>query len=491
MKTMNKKTNVRVRFAPSPTGFLHIGGLRTALFNWLFARKNDGDFILRIEDTDQNRYVKGSVDNIVEALKWAGLDYDEGPDKAGGFGPYVQSERLKIYQNHADELIKKDKAYYCFCTAERLAELKEQQAAQKIAPRYDRHCRDLSEDDIAKRLAAKEPHVIRLKMPDDGIVIINDLIRGQVEFSYRYIDDSVIIKSDGFPTYQLANVVDDHLMKISHVIRAEEWLPSTPKHVFLYQSFGWDLPEFAHLPLIMSPQGGKLSKRDGAVSSLEYRDLGYLAEALINFIALLGWNPKTEQEVFSLNELVNEFSLDKVNKSGAIFNVEKLNYLNGKYIRSLSLDKLSDLCLAYFQKASWKNTDKEYLKKVVSLVQDRMVTLADSVSLTQFIAKPIDYDTKILIPKKSKEPETLKNLKTCRDVALGVGEPEFTSESLKGKFLKIIKDKKLKTGNLLWPFRVALSGATASPDVFDIAGVLGKSESLKRIDIAINKLENI
>ncbi len=488
---MPKKTteDVRVRFAPSPTGYLHIGGLRTALFNWLFAKKHEGTFILRIEDTDQRRYVEKSVEAITESLAWCGLHYDEGPDKEGDCGPYIQSQRLEIYRKYAKELVQNNKAYYCFCTTERLAELKTQQAAQKIAPRYDQRCRSLDPAEAEKRVHAGEPHVIRMKLPNEGALVVNDLVRGQVEFSYRYLDDAVIMKTDGFPTYQLASVIDDHLMRISHVIRAEEWLPSTPKHVFLYEALGWDLPQFAHLPLIMSPQGGKLSKRDGAVSTLEYREAGYLPEAILNFIVLLGWNPKTEQEIFTVPELIEQFSLDKVNKSGAVFNLEKLNFINGRHIRLLPVKELAQRCLPYFKKANWPSLEKAPLEKIVKLAQDRMVTLAEAVSLTKFIVELDDYDPTILIPKKSNQADTVKNLLLAKDIYNGVGGNKFLAKELKSICIKRIDELSLKTGDLLWPLRVALSGLKASPDVFEISEVLGKQESLRRLDLAIQKVQ--
>ncbi|MFA5107396.1 MAG: glutamate--tRNA ligase [Patescibacteria group bacterium] len=481
--------NVRVRFAPSPTGFLHIGGLRTALFNWLFAKKHKGTFILRIEDTDQQRYVEKSVEAITESLAWCGLHYDEGPGKEGDCGPYIQSQRLEIYRKYAKELVQNDKAYYCFCTTERLSELKAQQAAQKLAPRYDQHCRSLDSVEAEKRVQAGEPHVIRMKLPNEGTIVVDDLVRGQVEFSYRYLDDAVIMKTDGFPTYQLANVIDDHLMRISHVIRAEEWLPSTPKHVFLYQAFGWELPQFAHLPLILSPQGGKLSKRDGAVSTLEYRDMGYLPEAIVNFIALLGWNPKTEQEIFTMSELIEQFSLDKTNKSGGIFNLDKLNFINGRQIRLLDATELARRCRPYFEKSNWPSLEKAPLEKIVRLAQDRMVTLAEAVPLTKFIVELGDYDPAILIPKKSNQADTLKNLLLAKEMYAGAGEDNFVASELKELCINKIKALAIKTGDLLWPIRVALSGLKASPDVFEISEVLGKQESLRRLDLAIRKME--
>ncbi|MEW6654905.1 MAG: glutamate--tRNA ligase, partial [Bacteroidota bacterium] len=315
---------IRVRFAPSPTGYLHVGGLRTALYNFLFARKNNGKFILRIEDTDRNRYVEGAIENLIASLKWCGLEYDEGPDKEGRFGPYMQSQRLDLYKKLADELIEKGHAYYCFCTPERLKQLREEQEKQKLPQaKYDKHCLSLSKSDIEEKLASKIPHVVRLNVIPNQKIIFDDVIRKRVEFDSGNVDDQVLIKSDGYPTYHLANVVDDHLMQISHVIRGEEWLSSTPKHVLLYDSFGWERPTFAHLPLLLNPDKSKLSKRQGDVAVEDYRDKGYLQEALVNFVALLGWNAGDDKEFYFIDELIESFSLERVNNSGAVFDLEK------------------------------------------------------------------------------------------------------------------------------------------------------------------------
>ncbi|MBU0707448.1 glutamate--tRNA ligase [Patescibacteria group bacterium] len=480
--------NVRVRFAPSPTGYLHIGGLRTALFNWLFAKKHKGTFILRIEDTDQSRLVEGSVENILEAFKWYGMDYDEGIDKGGDYGPYIQSKRLSVYTKHAQDLIKNDKAYYCFCTSERLSKLRKEQSAQKIPPQYDGFCRDLSKEEALNKVKKGVPHVVRMKLPKDGNISVEDLVRGKVDFSFRNLDDAIILKTDGFPTYQLANVIDDHMMKISQVIRAEEWLPSTPKHVWLYLAFGWDVPKFAHLPLIMSPKGGKLSKRDGAVSAMQYKEMGYLPEAILNFIVLLGWNPKTDQEIFSLTELINAFDLKKVNKAGAVFNLDKLNFINSHYIKNISLEELTKRCVPFYKKEGIDTKNIQYLEKVTALVKDRMTTLDEVGELTRFVFKLAEYDSSVLIPKKSTRDKTKDYLEQSHGLLNGVGENDFNSNKLKELFISYIKDNDIKTNDMLWPLRVALSGQKNSPDVFDIAEVLGKAETITRTNHAINKL---
>ncbi len=353
---MNKE--VRVRFAPSPTGFLHVGGLRTALYNYLFAKKNNGKFVLRIEDTDQSRFVEGAVEKLVDSLKWVGLNYDEGPNIEGNYSPYFQSKRLEIYQNYIKELINKKKAYYCFCTPERLTALREEQQRQKLPQaKYDKHCLHLSDEEIIEKLQNNAPHVIRLNVEPNQIVRFNDHVRGTVEFNTDNIDDQVLIKSDGYPTYHLANVIDDHLMEISHVIRGEEWLSSTPKHVLMYKFFEWDLPEFAHLPLLLNPDKSKLSKRQGDVAVEDYRDKGYLKEALINFVALLGWNFGDDQEYYLLNEMIEKFSLERVNKAGAVFNIEKLDWLNGLHIRNKSNEEILPLFKSELKKSKYADSD--------------------------------------------------------------------------------------------------------------------------------------
>jgi len=520
---MNNNKKPRVRFAPSPTGFLHIGGLRTALYNYLFVRKNKGDFILRIEDTDIKRKVKGAVENLIKTLKQVGLDYDEGPilrnnklTEIGEYGPYIQSERLDIYKKYAEELVKKDKAYYCFCTPEDLEKMRREQMSRGTAPMYDERCRRLSKKEVDKRIKAGIPYVVRLKIPEFGSIKFNDLIRGEIEFDYKNIDDQVLLKSDGYPTYHLANVVDDHLMGISHVIRGEEWLPSTPKHIFLYQAFGWDIPEFAHLPLLLNPDKTKLSKRQGDVAVEDYLAKGYLPEALINFVAFLGWNPGDEREIFSLEELIKEFSLERVGKSGAVFNREKLDWLNGHYIRQLDIDELTEKCIPYLeqtklikkipnpksqipnkfqiQNSKFKILETEevvdfnYIKKVVALEQDRLKRLDKIGELTKFFfVDQLEYDPELLIWKKVTKEQTLENLKLAEGIISKIDQKEFKKEILKKVLMKLTK--KTGVGELLWPFRVALTGRKASPDPFEISEVLEKKKVLKRIKKAKLLLE--
>lgn len=475
------KEKVCVRFAPSPTGFLHIGSLRTALFNWLFAKKNKGKFILRIEDTDRERYIKGAVENIIEALKWYGLDFDE--------GPIFQSKRLEIYKKYANQLVKKGKAYFCFCPPARLEKLRRLQIANKQAPRYDGHCCTLSEKEVRNKLASKEPYVIRLKVPEEGSTEFDDIIYGHIIVENKNIDDQVLLKSDGYPTYHLANVVDDHEQGITHIIRAEEWLPSVPKHILLYQAFGWSPPRLAHLPMVLGKDRSKLSKRHGAVAALEYKKLGYLPEAVINFIALLGWNPKTNQEIFSRDELIQNFDLNKINKASAFFDLEKLDWFNGYYIRKIKLEKLVDLCLPFIID---QKVDKIYLKKVISLFQERMKRLVEINYLADFFFKnKIKYNTKILIPKRSEKDLILITLVATFNFIKGIKIGDFKAAKLKYLFEKFIQKNNFNNTVVLWPLRVAITGKEASPGVFEVMEVLGKEKVLARVEGAVENLKKL
>ena len=385
----------RVRFAPSPTGYLHVGGLRTALYNYLFAKNQKGKFILRIEDTDRNRFVEGAVENLISTLKWAGLDFDEGPEKDGGLGPYMQSQRLEIYKNLTDVLIKNKKAYYCFCTQERLDNLRESQKKAGQQSKYDKHCLQLGQTEIEDKLKSNIPHVVRMNVEADQPIIIEDIIRGKVEFNTNVVDDQVLIKSDGYPTYHLANVIDDHSMKITHVIRGEEWLSSTPKHVLLYNYFGWEIPFFAHLPLLLNPDKTKLSKRQGDVAVEDYRQKGYLKEALINFVALLGWNAGDDKEFYTMEELINKFSLKRVNKSGAVFDIEKLNWLNAEHLRKKSESELLNLLRNELSLSKYKddNYTDDYLSKIINAMIERVSFVKDILETgSYFFEEPSDYD---------------------------------------------------------------------------------------------------
>jgi len=471
---------IRVRFAPSPTGFLHIGGLRTCFYNWLYAKQNKGKFILRIEDTDRQRIVPNAVENLTQTLKTMGLDWDEF---------YVQSERLEIYQKYAQELLDKGYAYYCFCSASELKEMREKQIAQKIAPQYDGRCRNLSEKEIALRLRSGQPYVVRLKIPKEDKGEFFDVIRGKIEIELKNIDDQVLLKSDKWPTYHLANVIDDHLMEITHVIRGEEWLPSTIKHVLLYQFLGWKPPKFVHLPLLLNSDKSKLSKRQGDVAVEDYLKQGYLPEALLNFISLLGWNPGNDKEIFSKEELVRDFSLKKIQKAGAIFNTEKLDWLNGHYIRQMSIDELTQKCIPYLEQSGIikKAKDLDWLKKVIGLEQERMKRLNDIVNLgSYFWIDKIEYDSQILIWKDTPKTETKDSLIKLEETLSKIPETEFKSENINKKVLAWAPEK--GKGAIFWPWRVALSGLRASPPPNDIAEILGKTKTLERIKFAIDKL---
>jgi len=514
------KNKVKTRFAPSPTGDLHIGGLRTALYSYLFAKKNNGKFVLRIEDTDQIRYQEGSVEIIFEALKWAGLEYDNENDII------FQSKRLEIYQKFAEQLVEEGKAYYCFCSEERLTKMREEQTARKVAPKYDRHCLNLSKEEIEEKLKAGEPHVIRMKIPEkispparggvpstlrggvvgeenkittpnpllenEGSVSFIDLIRGEVSFNLKELDDQILIKSDGFPTYHLANVIDDHEMEISHVIRAEEWLPSTPKHLILYQMFGWQPPQFAHLSLILAPDKSKLSKRHGATSVLEFKKLGYLPEALINYIALLGWNPGTEQEIFSLAELEKEFSLEKVQKAGAIFDLNKLDWMNGFYIRKLSTKELAKSCLPFFTSYGLQVTSYKdgFIENVLALEQPRLKKSSDIVEATRYFFETPEYEPELLKWKKADLKDAKEKLEFLAKELESVPEKKWNKNDLEKIIKDLIAQNNFETGNVLWPLRVALSGRQNSPNPFELADVLGREESLKRIKTAISLLSS-
>lgn len=506
---------IRVRFPPSPTGFLHVGGLRTALFCYLFAKKNNGELLLRIEDTDKERYVPGSVEKIIESLNWAGIEYDEGlvlrnkisnkvsnnesknyPGvfEVGEYGPYIQSERLEIYKKYAEELVEEGKAYYCFCEPERLKKVREEQKSKKMPPMYDRHCLgNLSHEEVNRKLKEKCPFVIRLKVPKEGEVKFNDLVRGEVSFKSELLDDQVLLKSDGYPTYHLANVVDDHLMRVSHVIRGEEWLSSTPKHVLIYQAFGWKKPEFAHLPLLLNTDRSKLSKRQGDVSVEEYKKKGYLPEALLNFTALLGWNPgKGEtQEIFTKKELIEKFDISHVHKAGAVFDIKRLNWINSEHIKKMNFDDFEKRAMPFlekkdfFAKAENKYKNKEYLGKFLALEQERIEILSEIGESGRFLFEEPEYKKELLFWKEMSESDLKESLQKSKEVLQSIKEKNWERENLEKELLEVAGEKR---GDLLWPLRVALTGEEKSPSPFEIAWVLGKEESLERIKKATSLL---
>ncbi|MHB2147727.1 glutamate--tRNA ligase [Calditrichota bacterium LG25] len=465
-------TEIRVRFAPSPTGYVHVGSLRTALYNFLFARHNKGKFVLRIEDTDRSRYVPGAVENLLETLKWAGLDYDEGPEKGGPYGPYFQSERLEIYNEHVRQLLENDAAYPCFCSEDRLTAMREEQAKKNLPIMYDGHCRNIPRKEALARMK-NEPHVIRLKVPREGMTIVDDLIRGKVSFENAVIDDQVLIKSDGYPTYHLANVVDDHLMKISHVIRGEEWLPSTPKHILLYQAFGWELPNFAHLPLLLNPDRSKLSKRQGDVAVEDYREKGILAPALVNFVALLGWNKGDDQEIFALHELIEHFSLERVNKAGAVFDVKKLEWMNGHYIRSMAEEeylKIGEQWLRKFELDTGDRQKNQLILKAIRQGLTRFDQLPEKTAV--FFKDQLQFDAEALEwLQKSESKEILKNLLEA------LSEIDELSVETFGQIIKQVQKNTGQKGKNLWmPIRAAITGETHGPDLTIVLSVIGKQK---------------
>ncbi|RMG64710.1 MAG: glutamate--tRNA ligase [Calditrichaeota bacterium] len=475
---------VRVRFAPSPTGYLHVGGLRTALFNFLFARHHGGYFILRIEDTDRTRYVPGAEENLIKTLRWTGLDYDEGPGVGGPYGPYRQSQRLDLYAEHARRLVEEGHAYYCFCTPERLEAMRQEQIRRKEPPMYDGTCRKLSRQEAEERKKAGEPYVVRLKMPRTGETVVEDIIRGKVVFQNAVVDDQVLVKSDGYPTYHLASVVDDHYMRITHVIRGEEWLPSVPKHIQLYRAFGWEVPQMAHLPLLLNPDRSKLSKRQGDVAVEDYIRKGYLPQALINFVALLGWNPGTEQEIFTLEELIQQFSLERIHKAGAVFDIQKLNWLNGYYIRQLPEDQLIAFLTPFLERAGYDVSDREKTRKIILAVYkgiDKGEDIAEAARLF--------YDSEV----KIEEPEAREMLAqpSTRTVLETFLQKLDQVEGLDLETFKVImKEIQQETGikkKALWmPLRIALTGLTHGPELPLVIDIFGKAEVRRRIKYVLD-----
>lgn len=477
------KSHVRVRFAPSPTGELHIGGARTALFNYLFAQKMRGDFLLRIEDTDRERFVKGSEQRILEGLKWLGLNWVEGPDIGGPFGPYIQSQRLELYQKYAQELLDKGAAYYCFCTSERLEHLRQQQQLLKKPSKYDRHCLTISADNINTYIREGKPYVVRLRVPA-GETSFTDLIRGLVIVDNETIDDQVLLKSDGFPTYHLANVIDDHLMAISHVIRGEEWLPSTPKHILLYKAFGWESATFAHLANVLNQSRAKLSKRkDGEMVWLQtYQKLGYLPEAMVNFLGLLGWHPKDDRELFRLDELAQEFSIDRVQKGGAIFNVEKLNWFNTEYIKKLEIEDLDNKLQPFYHiAAKTYNTSARNTLNLSKILQTRLIKLSDAIEYSAWYFNNQGTPTPELLMGKIGNLDKVKTALICAQELIG-GCTAWEASLLKTNFEAQITSGRFTRTELYWPTRVAVTAQAQSPDVFDAIWALGKTESLRRIE---------
>jgi glutamyl-tRNA synthetase len=477
------ENNIRLRFAPSPTGFLHLGNLRSALFGYLLAKSWKGKFILRLEDTDQKREVEGSLEKLLDILGWMGIEFDEGPHTTGDYGPYIQTERLSIYKKYNDQLLNEDKAYRCFCSEERLTDMRLAQEARKEAPRYDRLCRNLSKSEIEEKLKAGEKFVIRQKLPLTGEIVVHDEIRGDIKFNLSDLDDHVLIKSNGVPTYQFANIVDDHLMKITHVTRGDEWIPSFPKNILLFQAFNWTPPKYIHFPLILNKTGGgKLSKRQGDVFVEQYRDKGYLPEAIINFSALLGWHGKNDKEIYSAEELKKEFSLEGIGASPAIFDPEKLDYYNGYYIRQKNISELTELCLPYLETAGQTIKDKKVLENFVALAQDRMKKLEDVVELTSFLFSLPHYEEDLLCWKTLNLEDAKNNLSALALELEKISEENWNKEYLETTILAWIKNNEGKNGDYLWPLRVSLTGLKNSPGPFEVAFALGKKETLHRLE---------
>ena len=481
---------VRVRFAPSPTGDPHVGNLRTALFNWLYARRHGGKFILRVEDTDRKRYAKGALQAILEALTWLGLDWDEGPEVGGPYAPYFQSQRRDTYQQVAKELVDRGYAYYCYCSNERLVKLRRQQRSSKISPGYDGHCRNLSTEDHKQHISVGTTPVVRFKMPLSGETKVNDLIRGEVAWQNNLLDDFVLLKSDGYPTYHLANVVDDHLMKITHVLRAEEWLSSAPRHLQLYLVLGYEPPLFGHLPMILGPDRAKLSKRHGANSVLQFRSQGFLPEAMVNFMALLGWSLDDKTDVMSKDVLVENFSLDRVGRSGAIFDNEKLEWLNGMYIRQLGVEELERRLTPFLEQglsASSMPLERDYVRRIVPLVQERMKTLEEGLEKTAyFFQEEIDYDLDRFAENGIDHGATADALDKAVSVLKGL-EP-FDAPTLEKVLRDTGADLGLSGKQFFGSLRVAVTGLRASPPLFETMVVLGKERCLQRIENAATKL---
>ena len=481
---------VRTRFAPSPTGYMHVGNLRTALYTYLLAKKNGGKFILRIEDTDRERYVEGAVDVIYKTLRDCGLNWDEGPDVGGEYGPYVQSERMGMFKEYAEKLVENGHAYRCFCTKERLEELSAVQKASNISPMYDRHCRNLSKEETDANLAAGVPYVIRQAIPTDGSTTFHDEIYGDITVENSILDDQVLIKQDGMPTYNFANVVDDHTMAITHVVRGNEYLSSAPKYELLYKAFGWESPTYVHVEHIMKDAHHKLAKRDGDASFQDLLDKGYMTEAILNYILLLGWAPKGEKEIFSLNEMIEEFDLDGISKSPAIFDPQKLKAINAHYVRALPAEEFAKIAVPYIRQTCKRgDIDMELLCNVL---QPRAELFTDIPEQVDFIDSLPEYDIALYNNKKMKtNAETsLDALKKILPVLEGL--ENFTQESVHDELFRLIEQEGVKNGVILFPLRVALSGKQFTPGGgVELAVILGKQDSIARIKKGIELLENV
>lgn len=478
---------VRTRYAPSPTGFMHVGNLRTALYEYLVSKSQGGKFILRIEDTDQERKVEGAVDLIYRTLERAGLKHDEGPDVGGDFGPYVQSERLGMYLPYAEQLVKEGKAYYCFCSKERLQSLKDN---DKFGTGYDRHCRDLPKEEVERLLASGAEYVIRQKMPLEGSTTFEDAVFGTITVENSELQDQILIKADGFPTYNFANVIDDHTMNITHVVRGCEYLSSTPKYNLLYEDFGWEIPTYIHLPLIMGKNEdgsvSKLSKRHGATSFEDLTNEGYLPEAIINYIALLGWCPEDNTEVFTLDELTKVFKISGISKSPAVFDYDKLEWFNGEYIKAMTVEQFAEVAKPYFEQVIKKPLD---FVKIASILQKRTTKLTDIPEKIAFFEEQPEYDKELFVNKKSKT--NLENSPVILKAAIEELEAlsEWNFDSIHDCLIAFAEKQGIKNGTAMWPVRIAASGMTVTPGgAVEILDILGREESLKRLNVGLAKL---
>lgn len=487
---------VRVRFAPSPTGYVHIGGLRTALYNYLFARHNGGKFILRIEDTDRTRYVEGALENLIDVMEWAGLEYDEGVflDESrhivekGPYGPYIQSKRVEagIYKEYIQKLLDEDKAYYCFCTQDRLDNLREQQKADGLMPRYDGLCRGISREEAEERVKAGEEHVVRIKLPANKDIHFKDAIKGNLSINTSDMDDQVLMKSDGFPTYHFAVVVDDHLMKITHVVRGDEWVSSTPKHVYLYEAFGWEAPTFVHLPTVLGKDKKKLSKRNADVSVEDFKKKGYLRDALINYIALVGWSPDSNQEILSHDELIKQFSFDRVSRSGGVFDEQKLDWVNSQYIKEMSDEELAYEIKPYLLESGLidENLEAEKLNELASTFKTALSRFSEITSLTSFIfANFGDKDFYKEVSQNLESEEAHIVLKTLKEI---VEKEEMDEELAKTIMKQVQKETGIKGKSLFFPVRSALTGSEHGPEMVHIFMILGNQEIIDRINFVLD-----
>lgn len=480
---------VRTRFAPSPTGYMHIGNLRTALYAWLFAKKNKGDFILRIEDTDRNRLVDNACEIIYNTLRDTGLSYSEGPDVGGNYGPYIQSERKSIYGKYAKILVEKGAAYYCFCTKERLDALREEAAKEGKVFKYDKHCLKLSKEEVQAKLDAGEEYVIRQNIPLEGESSYFDNVYGEITVPMSDMEDNILLKSDGWPTYNMANVIDDHLMEITHVIRGIEYLSSTPKYNLLYDALGWERPSYVHLPPVMKDKTKKLSKRNGDASYEDLINKGYLKEAIINYIALLGWNPGGEREIFSLEELAEVFSLEGLSKSSAIFDIEKLTWMNGEYIRALSKE---DFIARASRFTDWGTDDPTKIEKIAGLIQPRIETLTQIDEKIAFLREMAAFDAELYTNKKNKTtPEnSIPLIESAIEALSDIPEEDFVNDNLYQALIEIAEKNEVKNGKVLWPVRIAITGLSVTPGgATEIAELLGKEETLKRLVASLGELK--